>query len=186
MAKEQVEILGIPGSLRRDSYNRWLLLAAQQLAPEHVHLKLFDLHDVPLYNADVEAEGDPPAVVDLKQAISAADGLLIATPEYNHSIPAVLKNALDWASRPPEEVLAGKPVALVGASPGGFGSARAQVALKPVLATAGSYLLPSPQLWVSGAASKFDQAGNLTDGKTQEQLPKVLTGLVELIGKLKT
>src|SRR5690606_18294913 len=113
------------GSLREGSYNRALLRAAAELAPEGMTIDTFDLRQVPLYNGDVEAAGDPPGVAALKQAIRDADGVLFATPEYNHGVPGVMKNAVDWASRPPRAAaLQGKPVALIGASPGITGTAR--------------------------------------------------------------
>lgn len=123
--------LGIPGSLRSGSYNRALLRAARELAPEGMGIDTFELHDVPPYNGDVEAEGDPRPVVALKQAIREADALLIATPEYNRGLPGVLKNAIDWASRPPlASPLARKPAAVMGASTGMGGTARAQEQLR--------------------------------------------------------
>jgi chromate reductase, NAD(P)H dehydrogenase (quinone) len=110
MKDERIHVLGIAGSLRRLSYNRGLLRAAEELAPESMELEVFDIAPIPVYDGDVEEQGDPEPVRELKERIRQADALLIATPEYNHSIPGVLKNALDWASRPPQRVLAGKPV----------------------------------------------------------------------------
>src|SRR5919201_6101022 len=121
---ETMRILGIPGSLRAGSYNRQLLRAARELAPEPMEIELFELHDIPPYNGDVEAQGDPEPVAAFKDAIRHAHGLLIATPEYNRGIPGVLKNAIDWASRPPlGSPLAGKQVAIMGASTGRGGTA---------------------------------------------------------------
>jgi chromate reductase, NAD(P)H dehydrogenase (quinone) len=126
-----IRILGIPGSLRQHSYNRGLIRAAQDVAPEGVEVELYLLHDIPFFNGDVEDIGDPDAVVRFKEAIREADGLLIATPQYNRSIPGVLKNAIDWASRPPRgSALDGKPTAVFGASPGATGTARAQSQLR--------------------------------------------------------
>ncbi|HWK41182.1 MAG TPA: NAD(P)H-dependent oxidoreductase, partial [Croceibacterium sp.] len=124
---DSLRILGIAGSLRAGSLNRALLRAAADLAPAGVTIERFDLMQVPLYNGDVEEAGDPPGVAAFKQAIAAADGVLIATPEYNHGVPGVMKNAIDWASRPPRGApLGGKPVGLIGASPGMTGTARGQ------------------------------------------------------------
>ena len=133
-----------------------------------------DLIDVPVYNGDVEAAGNPPAVVELKTRVKEADGLLIATPEYNRGMPGVLKNALDWASRPPDQALKAKPVALIGATPGGFGTRAAQFQLRQILGNPGAMVLPKPELWVSSAEEKFDDEGTLTDETTREHLVEVL------------
>lgn len=175
-----VQVLGICGSLRRASYNLGLLRAAQAVAPEGVAVEIATLHDIPLYNQDEDAAGPPAAVQALKARIRAADALLIATPEYNYSIPGVLKNAIDWASRPPAETpLRHKPIALVGASAGQFGTVRAQLALRQVFVFTESYVLPKPELMVPAAASKFDAAGNLLDEDIRERLRGVLGALVE-------
>jgi chromate reductase len=164
-------ILGFAGSLRRDSFNRALLLAATELAPEGMAIEIFDLAEVPLYNGDVEAEGDPEAVARFKQAIAAADGVLMATPEYNHGVPAVMKNAVDWASRPPgKAVLGGKPVGIIGASPGITGSARGQSQLRQAFEFTNSYCMPQPELLVFKAHEKFDSEGMLTDAATAQHL----------------
>lgn len=172
-------ILGICGSLRRASYNHGLLRAAQALAPEGVTVEIATLHDIPLYNADVDAAGAPTAVQAFKARIRAADALLIATPEYNYSIPGVLKNAIDWASRPPAETpLRHKPIALIGASSGQFGTVRAQLALRQVFVFTESYVMPKPELLVPAAAGKFDTDGNLLDEEVRERLRGVLGELV--------
>src|SRR5262245_39739521 len=125
MVDTPLEVLGIAGSLRRESYNRGLLRAAQEMAPEGMTIRSFELDAIPLYNGDVEAAGDPAPVAQLKEAIRGADALLLATPEYNYGVPGVLKNAVDWASRPPaKSVLSGKPAAIMGASPGMGGTIR--------------------------------------------------------------
>jgi len=168
---ESVRILGFAGSLRRGSYNRALLHAAQGLAPEGMTIEIFDLVEVPLYNADVEAQGDPPGVAAFKQAIRAADGLLMVTPEYNHGVPGVMKNAIDWASRPPQDaVLARKPVGLLGASPGMTGSARGQSQLRQAFEFTNSYCMPQPEVLVARAHEKFDAEGKLTDETTAKFL----------------
>jgi chromate reductase len=175
-AANPVRILAFAGSLRRASYNRSLLAAAQELAPPTLSLEVFDLIDVPLYNGDVEAQGDPPAVQALKAAIAAADGVLIATPEYNHGVPAVTKNAVDWASRPPRGApLGGKPVGIIGASPGQTGAARGQSQLRQAFEFTNSYCMPQPELLVFRAHEKFDDAGRLTDEATRTYLGRYLT-----------
>jgi chromate reductase len=172
-----MNVCGIAGSLRKSSFNRSLLHAAVKLAPEGMAIAIFDrLGDVPLYNADVEAAGDPEAVIALKEAIRQSDALLIATPEYNYGVPGVLKNAIDWASRPPSSsVLAGKPTALVGASPGRTGTARAQLALRQSFVFTQTPVLLGPELLVGEAHKKFAGDGTLSD----EQTAKFLRALLE-------
>ena len=170
--------LGIAGSLRRASYNRGLIRAAIDLAPVGSRVIAFDLAGIPMFNADVEGEADPAAVLDLKHAIAAADALLIATPEYNHCVPGVLKNAIDWASRPARRsVLTGKPVAIMGASTGRGGTARAQAHLRDGLAYTNGFVLPLPEVLVDLASDKFDGGGNLTDRGTQEEVRDLLVSL---------
>jgi len=181
-----VRILAFAGSLRRASYNRALLAAALELAPPSLAIEVFHLADVPLYNADVEAEGDPPAVAALKAAIAAADGVLIATPEYNHGVPAVTKNAVDWASRPPRgAVLDGKPVGIIGASPGMTGSARGQSQLRQAFEFTNSYCMPQPELLVFRAHEKFDGEGRLTDEATRAHLAKYLAAFEAWVRRFK-
>jgi len=181
-----VRVLGFAGSLRKASYNRGLLAAAQALAPPTLAVKVFDLVDVPLYNADVEAQGDPPAVRDLKAAIAAADGVLIATPEYNHGVPAVTKNAVDWTSRPPKgAALDGKPVGLIGASPGMTGSARGQSQLRQAFEFTNSYAMPQPELLVFRAHEKSDEAGRLTDEATRTFLARYLVAFEAWVRRLR-
>ena len=180
MSDRPSRILGIAGSLRRASYNRGLLRAAQEVAPEGVEIEIFDISPIPPYNGDVEVEGDPPPVRELKARIRAADALLIATPEYNFSIPGVLKNAIDWASRPPQESpLRQKPIALMGASPGGFGTVRSQLALRQVFVFTKSYVLLEPDVHVSAARDKFDADGSLIDDRTRENVRALVVALVE-------
>jgi chromate reductase len=170
-----LRILGIAGSLRRDSYNRALLRAAAERAPDGMSIEPFDLAEVPLYNGDVEARGDPEGVARLKAAIRAADGVLMATPEYNHGVPGVMKNSVDWASRPPgDAVLDGKPVGIIGASPGITGTARGQSQLRQAFEFTNSYCMPQPELLVFKAHEKFDGEGNLTDPPTAEHLRRYL------------
>jgi chromate reductase len=159
--KKALSILGIAGSLRRDSLNRRLVDAAAALAPDDVTIARYDaLGAVPMFDEDVEAAGEPAGVRALRDAVAAADGLLIATPEYNQSFPAVLKNAIDWLSRG-DEVLAGKPVALVGATAGRWGTRLAQAGLRQVLAATESPVMPSPMLFLAGGEALFDAQGRL-------------------------
>lgn len=171
-----LRILGFAGSLRRGSYNRALLRTAAELAPDGMAIEIFDLAEVPLYNGDVEAEGDPEGVARLKRAIGDADGVLMVTPEYNHGVPGVMKNAIDWASRPPRNApLGGKPVGIIGASPGITGSARGQSQLRQAFEFTNSFCMPQPELLVFKAHEKFDADGNLTDPVTADFLGRYLT-----------
>ena len=173
-----LKVLGIAGSLRRASYNRGLIRAAVELAPAGTTVVPYDLAGIPMFNADVEAEGDPRAVVDFKRAIGAADALLIATPEYNHCVPGVLKNAIDWASRPAgKSVLTDKPVAVLGASTGRGGTARAQAHLRDGLAYTNGLVLPLPEVLVAVAGEKFDEDGSLADPETEEEVRDLLVSL---------
>jgi len=171
-------ILGIAGSLRQASYNRGLIRAAIEVAPPGVVVRSFELDSIPLFNEDVETQGDPEPVAALKAAIAGSDALLIASPEYNHCIPGVLKNAIDWASRPPRRsVLTGTPVAIMGASGGGGGTARAQQQLRDGLAYTNGYVLPLPEVLVPFAGERFDDAGNLTDPRTRQDVRDLIVAL---------
>ena len=177
MSDSSIRILGIAGSLRRRSFNRGLLRAAQAVAPGGVEIDVFDLSDVPLYNED--SAGPPEPVAALQTAVRDADALLIATPEYNTSMSGVLKNAIDWASRPyPNHGLRDKPVALMGASGGRFGTARAQSDVRSVLTALGCYVLPKPRLQVGGAGEKFSVEGDLQDETVRQQVLDLLEALV--------
>lgn len=183
-APSAMRILGIPGSLRAGSYNRALLRAAIDLAPEGMEVEIFEgLEEVPPFNQDVEEKGVPQPVSHLKQAMASADALLIATPEYNYSIPGVLKNALDWASRPPDSPLSGKPVGLAGASGGGSGTMRSQLALRQVFVFTGCLVLPKPEVYVTRAPEKFVD-GRLEDERTREHLARFLESLGAWVGRL--
>ena len=174
------EVVAIVGSLRRQSFNRGLLRAAQELKPESMRIVEAPLAAIPLYNEDVEREGDPPAVQALKAAILDADAVLILTPEYNHSIPGVLKNAIDWASRRygTASVLKGKPVAITGAAAGRFGTARAQLHLRQIFPYLDMRLMPQPELYVASAGDAFDDTGRLTDDRVRESLQAFLESLL--------
>ncbi|MFJ4922831.1 NADPH-dependent FMN reductase [Streptomyces sp. NPDC088725] len=163
-----VNVLAISGSLRAGSFNTAVLRAAQKHAPAGMNIHLYErLADVPPYNQDLDGTEPPEPVADLRSSIARADGLLIASPEYNYSVPGVLKNALDWASRPTTgSSLAGKPVALTGASPGNFGTARGQMALRQVLLGTRSHVLARPELMVFGAHQRLDDAGHVNDETT--------------------
>lgn len=181
-----MRVLGIAGSLRAGSYNRALLRAAQEVAPEGMEIRTFDLAPIPLYSGDVEVLGDPEPVAALKTAIREADALLIATPEYNYGIPGVLKNAIDWASRPPgQSVLNGKPAALMGATPGMTGTARAQLQLRQSFVFTQTYALLQPEVLVPRAQEKFDAAGRLTDEPTRERIRALLEALAAWTRRLR-
>lgn len=180
--KQTVDILAFAGSLRKGSYNKALLRASKDLAPDSMEIKIFDLQEVPLYNADVEAKGAPEHVVEFKEAIRNADGLLIATPEYNHGVPAVTKNAIDWASRPPKNApLDEKPVGILGASPGITGSARGQSQLRQAFEFTNSYCMPQPEILVYRAHQKIDDDGKLTDEASRKYLAIYLESLLDWV-----
>ena len=182
-----IKLLGISGSLRQASFNTALLRAAAALLPEGATLDLRTLHGIPLYDADLEAkEGIPAAVTALKDAIAAADGVVLATPEYNNSIPGVFKNGIDWLSRPPADVkrvFAGRRIALIGASPGGFGTILSQNAWLAVLRTLGTRPWFGGRLMVSRAGNVFDESGAIKDAAVQEQLRLFMQGFVEFVGR---
>jgi chromate reductase, NAD(P)H dehydrogenase (quinone) len=168
-------IVAFAGSLRHRSFNRALIATAQQLAPADLSIEIIEIGGLPFYNADVEAVGDPPAVAEFKAAVQNADGLLIATPEYNDGIPGVLANAVDWGSRlPGRSPLAGKPVALMGASPSQVGTARAQLHLRQVLGHVHARVLPPPELLLARAHERFSKELHLTDESTRKVLADLL------------
>ena len=180
-------VLGISGSLRAGSFNTALLRAAQQVAGDGIAFDAVTLHGIPLYDGDAEArDGLPAAVTTLKDRIVASDGVLLVTPEYNNGIPGVFKNAIDWLSRPPADaarVFAGRRVALIGASPGGFGTILAQNAWLPVLRTLGCELWTGGRLMVSRAGGVFDAEGALTDAAVKKMLGDYLAGFVAALAK---
>jgi chromate reductase len=174
---DKITILGIAGSLRKASYNRAALRAAQQLAPEGTEIEIFDIEGLPAFSQD--AEGEPPAkVTELKEKVRAADAILFVTPEYNYSIPGVLKNAIDWGSRPyGDSAWEGKPVAVMGASVGIFGTARAQYHLRQVFVFLNMHAVNRPEVMIGNAAERFDEQGNLTDETTRKLIGQLLQNL---------
>lgn len=185
---ETFRILGISGSLRQASFNTGLLRAAGELLPNHVSMSLYDLSSIPLYNRDIEVQGLPESVQDFNSCIAAADALLIASPEYNHSVSGALKNAIDWASRrssgEAHSVLYGKPAAFMGAANSVRATARGQAHLRDIAYAVNLQVLSSPVVLVSGAKDKFDDNGRLVDELTQQQIRELLTALISWIRKL--
>ncbi len=183
--KAMANVIGLSGSLRKGSFNTALLRAAIELAPAELSLELGSIRDIPLYDGDVEAAaGIPAAVAALKDRIAAADGLLLVSPEYNQSIPGVFKNAIDWLSRPGQDiarVFGGKPVGVIGASPGAAGTRLAQTAWLPVLRTLGTQPWFGKQLYVASAAQAFDDGGQLIDPKVRQLLADYLSGFARFV-----
>jgi len=175
-----MKVIGISGSLRAGSYNTMALKAAQKLAPAGIEVEIAGIADIPLYNDDVRAAAEPEAVAALKAKIRAADGVLLVTPEYNFSIPGVLKNTLDWMSRPPEPPFDGKPVAIMGASPGPVGTARVQYHLRQVLVFMNTFTVNKPEVFISQCASRFNAQGELTDEATAKFITDLLVSLKAL------
>jgi len=180
-----IHVLGISGSLRKGSYNTGLLHAASEVLPEGMTLETFDLSSIPLYNDDVRLLGYPEPVKEFRDRIAAADALLIATPEYNYSIPGVLKNAIDWASRPPHPPLDGKPVAIMGASTGNFGTVRAQMHLRQVCVYCNMFPLNKPEVLVMRARDKFDADGRLVDETGRGLVRDILLALANWVRRLR-
>jgi chromate reductase, NAD(P)H dehydrogenase (quinone) len=175
VAEEPSRIVALAGSLRRRSFNRALIDAAVEIASPALTIETIEIGDLPFYDADLEAQGDPPAVAEFKAALAPADGVLIATPEYNDGIPGVLTNALDWGSRlPGRSPLAGKPTMVMGASPSQVGTARAQLHLRQVLGHIQARVLPPPELLVARAHERFDAELRLTDEGTRRLLADLL------------
>jgi len=167
---DPIRLLGVSGSLRSASFNSALLRAASEVLPAGVTLTIHDLHPIPLYDGDVESAGLPASVTAFQTALRAADGVLISTPEYNYGIPGVLKNAIDWASRGKGQPLGGKPVAVMGASAGGFGTVRSQLALRQVLFALDARDMQTPELHLANSQKLFSADGALTDEPTREKL----------------
>ncbi len=174
---DDIRVLGICGSLRKGSFNGAALRAAQELAPAGMVIESYDISAIPLYNGDVEAAGLPAPVADLRARIATADALLVVTPEYNFSIPGVLKNAIDWASRPPQPPFNGKPAAIMGAAGGILGTGRSQYHLRQVLSGLNCLLVNRPEVFIAGAPGKFDADLTLTDAPTRDLIAALLKAL---------
>lgn len=181
-----MNLIGVSGSLRNGSYNTALLRAATDVLPDGTTLTVETIHGIPLYDGDAEAaEGLPERVRNLKDSIAAAEGVILATPEYNNSIPGPFKNAIDWLSRPPADipkVFGNKPLTVVGASPGGFGTVLSQSAWLPVLRTLGVRQWFGDRLLLSRAGDAFDESGQLVDEGVKERLRNHMSGFVKFIG----
>ena len=181
---QPIRILGIAGSLRRASYNRAALRAAMELVPQDAALDIFELDGISGFNQD-EEQNPPPKVIELKRRIREADAILIVTPEYNYSIPGVLKNAIDWASRPyGDSAWNGKPVAVMGASIGTIGTARAQYHLRQVFVFLNMFPINQPEVMISNAGERFDAQGNLTDETTKKLIRQLLQSVVDWTRRL--
>jgi chromate reductase len=180
-----IRILGIAGSLRRDSYNRATLRAATELVPEGATIEIFEIDGLPAFNQD-EEQNPPAKVVELKRRIREADAILFVTPEYNYSVPGVLKNAFDWASRPyGDSAWNGKPAAIMGASIGAIGTARAQYHLRQMMVFLNMFPVNQPEVMIGNASERFDASGNLTDDATKDFMRQLLQGLVEWTRRLR-
>jgi chromate reductase len=183
--KDTLQVLGIAGSLRKDSFNKALLKAAKLLVPLNMEINIYSLSDIPLYNEDFRSIEEPLSVKKLKDNIRASDGLLIATPEYNYSIPGVLKNAIDWISRPPaDSPLNNKPLAIMGATGGISGTVRAQLHLRQVAVFTNMITMNRPEILIQKANEKFDKDGNLIDAVTNEHIKKFLVSFAEWIHRV--
>ena len=179
-----MKILGISGSLRASSFNTALLRTAQKLAPDGMEIEIADLSSIPPYNEDIYASGFPDAVETFRGQIAAADGLLIATPEYNYSTSGVLKNAIDWASRPPDQPFNNKAVAVMGACAGKAGTARAQYHLRQVFVFLNGHMINKPEVMVGGASQAFDENGNLLDDVAKDLIGQLLVALRDMSGRM--
>jgi chromate reductase, NAD(P)H dehydrogenase (quinone) len=182
-----MKILAFSGSLRKGSFNKSLLRAAAEVSPEGMNIEIFDLEGIPLFNADIEAQGDPERVKEFKEAIRNAGGLLIASPEYNHGMTGVTKNAIDWASRPAKDMpISGKPVGILGASRGITGTARSQDQLRNSLKSVGAYCMAKPELLLFRAHEKVDAEGKLTDERTLKFLNDYLLSFSDWVKKFQS
>ena len=180
-----MNILGLSGSLRAGSYNTMALKAAQKLAPAGIKIEIAGITEIPMYNDDVRAQGEPAPVAALKAKVRQADAVLIVTPEYNFSIPGVLKNTLDWMSRPPEPPFTGKVVGIMGASPGPVGTARVQYDLRKVMVFMDAFTVNKPEVFIASAQTKFNAQGELTDEATGKFIGELLVSLQKLAARVK-
>jgi chromate reductase len=172
-----LKVLGISGSLRKNSYNSAALLAARELAQDGMAIDIFDLSEIPIFNDDLKAKGWPASVSSLRKAVAESDAILIATPEYNYSIPGVLKNAIDWISRPPDQPFNDKPVAMMGASIGNFGTVRAQMQLRQLFVYLNMHPVNKPEVLIARAQDKFDAEGTLIDEPSRKIIRELLESL---------
>ena len=178
MTGSDLTFAAFAGSLRKGSYNRMLLRALVHCAPPELHVEVIEIDQIPLYNADLDTEQPPDAVRRLREAIRAADGLIVVTPEHNYSVSGVTKTVIEWASRPPENsALEGKPVAVIGGSPSGFGGVRAQLALRQMSPESGMLMLQDPEIRVARIQTKFDDQGNLVDEELRRDLAEFLQAM---------
>lgn len=174
---DTIKVLAISGSLRKASFNRMALAAAAGLAPEGMIVESCEINDLPFYDGDVEAAGTPASVEAFREKVRAADALLIVTPEYNASISGVLKNAIDWGSRPPRQPFDGKPIAIMSASPGALGGIRAQLHLRQILGNLNGLVLVQPQVLIGNAGQRFNAEGELSDEPTRDFVRTLMTAL---------
>ena len=185
MADARLNVLGLCGSLRKGSYNRMALRAAIELVPAGMTIDTIEIGSIPLYNKDVEDQGFPAPVQALGEKVAAADAVLFVTPEYNYSVPGVLKNAIDWMSRVPSQPFNGKPVAIMGASQGNIGTARAQYHLRQICVFLNAFPLNRPEVMIARAQEKFDKEGRLTDEMTKKFIQQLLVSLAEWTARLR-
>ncbi|MEM7482804.1 MAG: NADPH-dependent FMN reductase [Acidobacteriota bacterium] len=184
--EERLQVTAIAGSLRRGSVNRALLVAATELAPPSLDIRIVGLNDLPVYDGDVEDQGVPDAVKALREAVESADGLLIATPEYNQGVPGGLKNAVDWLSRPPKpQSFDGRPIGVMGATPGTLGTRAAQYQLRQTLVGLNGAVMAQPMLFISGAGQKFDADLRLTDEPTRAHLTRYLEAFAGWVQRMR-
>ena len=179
------KVLAIAGSLRKGSYNKLALRAAMELKPADMEIEDFDIAAIPPFDDDLREQGYPPVVQELREKVRAADALLLVTPEYNYSVPGVLKNAIDWVSRPPSQPFDDKPVAIMGASTGRLGTARAQYHLRQIAVFVNLHVLNRPEVMISGAAKAFDASGRLTDEGARKLIAELLVNLADWTVRLK-
>lgn len=178
---KKIKIAAISGSLRKNSYNSALIKAVTDLKPDNVEVDIIEIGEIPMFNDDVRQNNIPESVKKLSDKILSADGLLISTPEYNYSIPGVLKNAIDWLSKMPEQPFNEKPTAIIGATPGMLGTVRAQTHFRQIALALNLKVLNKPEIYVNNAVDKFDDIGNLTDEKTILLIKKLLSSLTDNI-----
>ena len=182
---DSLRVLGLCGSLRKGSYNRMALIAAEALAPAGMRISSYDLRPIPPYDEDERARGYPPEVAALRTRAALSDAVLFVTPEYNYSVPGVLKNAIDWVSRPPDPPFDGKPCAIMGASPGAIGTARAQYHLRQICVFLNMFPLNRPEVMIAHADERFDAGGDLIDEQTRTSIAKLLLALRDWTRRLK-